>query len=565
LAGLDQGQLEKIAGFYDCLEVMPPECYRLLSAQERFPNNDVFEMEDIICKTIMLGKRANKLVAAVGNVRVMKENELDAYKILKDDDGVPPLFFRSTQDMLSAFSFLDTQTAHQIVVETPNHIADCCEEIEVLPDEPLYPIIPNAFQTVEALCREQLQALFGDQVPETAKERLEHELSLLRDQALTCSSLLITRYLVQGLRERGRLVSSRGCIAASYVAYLLTIVDIDPLALNIPCETFVGLDGDRGPDIVLNISGSYQDAVIETLSGMIPRTALAYSGIDFGNHAQVTEETAETMISEYAAKYGVHWDGNEQERLQDCLYGVRLHDSVAFDRHLVIASDGDALRRLTPVCQFGDLNIIHHDYHSLENTLFRFELLSTPALNLLQKMEGLTGVSEMNIDIVEAVSLLLQDATNIPEFDTPEAQSIMSLAQPKTLDDLVKVNAMTRSTGAWDENAEMLLRDGVAPFCEVIGTRDDVFNRLLDAGLSREIAFRTSERVRMGKGLNEEQISVLAQAGIPEWYIESCNKILYLFPKAHCAACTALSLKAAWYKTHYPKEYTQAYSEFFPT
>ena len=256
LSNPDDTLLETIAGFYDYLEVMPPECYALLPAKERFPSNRVFEMEDIVCQTIAVGKRAKKLVAAVGNTRIIEQEDMDAYCILSGKD-MPPAYFRSKENMLNTFSFLDKKTAKQVVVETPNRIADLCENIEIFPDNDvqLCPLIPGAFQRIESICWKRITTLYGEHTPWEAEGRLEHELSMLHSQEASCSQLLIVRHLVQGLRRKKHLVSSSNCIAASYIAYLLEIADIDPLALNIPCETLFGLDGERDLDIVLNISG----------------------------------------------------------------------------------------------------------------------------------------------------------------------------------------------------------------------------------------------------------------------------------------------------------------------
>lgn len=550
LGNLDNTCLEGIAGFYDYLSVLRPDRYRPRSSQGRTSPNEALGAENLILKTIALGKQLGKPVAVTETVRVPKnlsDTLTGAYGIVKDkerDFNAPVPDFINAEEMLDAFSFLEKELAEEIVIHAPNRIADLCEEIRILPEDErrLRPILPGAFETVAGLCREQLQIRYHDEIPEAAQERLEEELAILQSRELDCSDLLVLYHLAQGLRERGRLLAPRGCLAASYVLYLLGVTEADPLALHIPDET---LWGQEDPFLYANFNVSEEcwEDVTEIFSQMFPQgiTVSERKSPDIGR-------AAEGLANIYTA--------NLKQRAQ-----CANHSCRPYVRFLV--PDATELRRWTPVQRIGGKDAIHYDYDgSLK--LFRLVLVPAQNLRLLHRLEELTGIPQSSINPEEAVPLLCGDQTNIPKFGTPEAQVIWRLASPKTIEEITKVSSLLDSTDAWEDNAEDLLKKRTIPFSEIIGSRDDVFCRLLDAGFDRAFAYQAMEQVRKGKGLGEECTSVLIQNGIPEWFINSCNKIRYLFPKAHGAVIRVIpALKAAWYKAQFPKEYAQVYSELY--
>ncbi len=564
---LNDAHLEKIAGFYDYLSVLRPEYYRPLSIQGHALCNEVFETQDLILKTITLGKRLGKPVAAAGNARVasVEFGVIDhyAYRILKDVDQYPVPDLSNTEKMLDSFSFLEKELAEEIVLHAPDRLADLCEEIRILPEDErcLQPILPGAFETVADLCREQLEVRCNGEIPGAARERLEYELAFLQNSEVRSSALLMISRLVQELHGKGHLVAPRVLLASSYAAYLLGITEVDPLALHIPCEPLFFGDNHRFLHLDLNVSDECwedEDAA-EILSQVFPNGMIAQQRYEVG----ISFRHAAAMMTAYAAKYKKNWDG---EFISECiakLVCVQCGKKGPFRRE-VLVPDTAELRRWLPVQKIGGEDMIPDglDIHG-HPTLFRlFWYGIDRTLSLLHRLEELTGIPQSSINMEEAVPLLLQDQTDIPTFGIPEVQTIWRLAKPRTMEDIVKISSLAHSTGAWEGNAEELLREGSVPFREIIGSRDDVFNRLLDAGLDRRFAYRVMEDVRKGKGLDGESTSILIEYKIPTWFINSCNKILYLFPKAHCAAIDAVpALKAAWYKARFPKEYAQAYAE----
>ncbi len=596
LKNLDDTCLEEIAGFYDYLLVLPPQHYRLLSTQELVSCGKALRTaEDLILKTIALGKRLGKPVAAAGNRRTANQDwgmfrSSMAYRALKSKDLVldPAVLGRRlgkptaaagnaptrnqdwgmfrygityhilkcedwnislpnhlyleedgawdvslpdllcTDEMLDAFSFLGKESAEEAVIHAPNRLADLCGRIQIFPEDKqcFQPILPGAYQTVADLCRKRLRIQYGSTLPETVRERIEYELAILQSNEWFSSVLLIGRQLVQGLQGKGypvraiaRYYSDSG-YTYSYTAYLLRVTEVDPLDIHIPRERF------RMPDAP-----------------------------DWNFALNVPEESVEECWKEAIAIFSqIFPQGMAVSMPESCQSNGRI-----------FAPNAAELRNWLPLKK--DDGEYWVPYGAAEDfpCLFRLYLVPAKDLSLLRKLEQSTGThpSSMNIE-EDALPLLLRDQTDIPELGFSDIQAIWRLADPKTMDDIIKVFALRHSWGVWEDNGEELVKKKAVPFSEIIGSMDDVFCRLLDAGL--DITFVKQMLSGSLEELDKECTSVLTQNGIPEWFINSCNKIIKLSPKAYCAAAFAIpALKAAWYKAHFPKEYAQAYSEWHST
>ena len=596
LKNLDDTCLEEIAGFYDYLLVLPPQHYRLLSTQELVSCGKALRTaEDLILKTIALGKRLGKPVAAAGNRRTANQDwgmfrSSMAYRALKSKDLVldPAVLGRRlgkptaaagnaptrnqdwgmfrygityhilkcedwnislpnhlyleedgawdvslpdllcTDEMLDAFSFLGKESAEEAVIHAPNRLADLCGRIQIFPEDKqcFQPILPGAYQTVADLCRKRLRIQYGSTLPETVRERIEYELAILQSNEWFSSVLLIGRQLVQGLQGKGypvraiaRYYSDSG-YTYSYTAYLLRVTEVDPLDIHIPRERF------RMPDAP-----------------------------DWNFALNVPEESVEECWKEAIAIFSqIFPQGMAVSMPESCQSNGRI-----------FAPNAAELRNWLPLKK--DDGEYWVPYGAAEDfpCLFRLYLVPAKDLSLLRKLEQSTGThpSSMNIE-EDALPLLLRDQTDIPELGFSDIQAIWRLADPKTMDDIIKVFALRHSWGVWEDNGEELVKKKAVPFSEIIGSMDDVFCRLLDAGL--DITFVKQMLSGSLEELDKECTSVLTQNGIPEWFINSCNKIIKLAPKAYCAAAFAIpALKAAWYKAHFPKEYAQAYSEWHST
>ena len=596
LKNLDDTCLEEIAGFYDYLLVLPPQHYRLLSTQELVSCGKALRTaEDLILKTIALGKRSGKPVAAAGNrrtanqdwgmfrssmaYRALKARDLVldpavlgrrlgkptaaagntptrnqdwgmfrygiAYHILKCEDwniSLPNHLYLEaggawdvslpdilcTDEMLEAFSFLGKESAEEVVIHAPNRLADLCEKIRIFPEDQrcFQPILPGAYQTVADLCRERLRIQYGSMIPETARERTEYELAILQNNEWFCSVLLIGRQLVQGLQGKGypvcaiaRYYSDSG-YTYSYAAYLLGVTEVDPLDIHIPRERF------RMPDAP-----------------------------DWNFALNVPEESVEECWKEAIAIFSQIFPQG---------MAVSMPESYQSNGRIFVPNAAE-LRSWLPLKKVDGEYWVPYGAAEDFPCLFRLYLVPAKDLSLLRKLEQSTGThpSSMNIE-EDALPLLLQDQTDILELGFSDIQAIWRLADPKTMDDIIKVFALRHSWGVWEDNGEELVKKKAVPFSEIIGSMDDVFCRLLDAGL--DVTFVKQMLSDSLEELDKECISVLTQNGIPEWFINSCNKIIKLSPKAYCAAAFAIpALKAAWYKAHFPKEYAQAYSEWHST
>lgn len=593
LKNLDDARLDEIAGFYDYLSVLPPQHYRLLFTQEHISRSEALRAaEDSILKTVALSKRSGKPVAAAGNRRTANQDwgmfrSSMAYRALKDEnlvldpaflgkwlgkpaaaegntstgnqdwgmfrwgmthyilkgedletslpnhlyteeDGawdvsLPDLLY--TDEMLEAFSFLGKKSAEEVVIHTPNRLADLCEKIRIFPEDKrcFQPDLPGAYQTAADLCRKRLRIRYGSTIPEIARERIEYELAILQNNEWFCSVLLIVHQLVQGLQGKGypvrataRYYSDSG-YTYSYAAYLLGVTEVDPLAIQIPRERF------RMPD-----APDWQFAL------------------------NVPEECVEECWKEAVVILSQIFPQG---------MAVSMPESYRSNGRIFVPNAAQ-LRNWLPLKKVDGKYWVPYGAAEDFPCLFRLYLVPAKDLSLLRKLERSTGTHPSSINIEEdSLPLLVRDQTDIPELGSSDIQAIWKLADPQTMDDIIKVFALRHSWGAWEDNGEELVKKKAVPFSEIIGSMDDVFCRLLDAGL--DVTFVKQMLSDPLEELDNECISVLTQNGIPEWFINSCSKIIKLSPKAYCAAAFAIpALKAAWYKARFPKEYAQAYSEW---
>nr|WP_279280031.1 hypothetical protein [Pseudoflavonifractor sp. 524-17] len=385
--------------------------------------------------------------------------------------------------------------------------------------------MPGAFQTVSDLCRKQLRIRYGSMIPETAQERIEYELAVLQNNEWFCSVLLIVRQLVQGLQGKGypvralaRYYSDSG-YTYSYAAYLLGVTEVDPLAIQIPRERF------RMPD-----APDWQFAL------------------------NVPEECVEECWKEAVAILSQIFPQG---------MAVSMPESYQSNGRIFVPHAAQ-LRNWLPLKKVDGQYWAPYGAAEDFPCLFRLYLVPAKDLSLFRKLEQSTGTHPSSINIEEdALPLLLRDQTDIPELGFSDIQAIWKLADPQTMDDIIKVFALRHSWGAWEDNGEELVKKRAVLFSEIIGSMDDVFLRLLDAGLDMAFVYQVTAQLQRSEELDKEYISVLTQNGIPEWIINSCSKIIKLSPKAYCAAAFAIpALKAAWYKARFPKEYAQAYSEW---
>lgn len=537
-------------------------------------------------------KTSSLPVLAAGDVRYLDAVDAEAAKAyaycfeLEPDRNAEEHILKSTEEMLAHFSFLSLEAAYEIVVKNPENIAELIEDVVPVSSEK-YPVrIEDAEKTVRKICEDKAKTLYGGTLPFQVSDRLNTELLWIEkggDADLYCLSKL----LIDKARIDGYPVGSRGTEAASFVSYLLGITEINPLpahfrcecgffemastnmigshrtcpncgkelisdGYNLPAETFLGINGEKEPDFDFNFPSTYQKIAIENL-GKLPGIG---SILRAGTIGAVAAKTAKGISDKYLEETGFGGDS-----LAVRLIGAKRCDGYQPGGVLVIPANAD-INEVTPVASFYGENTSHFSHHDIDRNFYKFAILAHDIPEKLYELIMLTGISPDNSEIVDEKVLRLFSEGNvsgIPEFDREDALKIMKTIKPQSIDDLIRIVALSHSMDVWEGNGKTLIENGTAVLSEIISTRDDIFLYLLERGFDRKTAFKIAEKVRKGSVASGgcDNWSVWAKEmeshGVPEWYIRSCEKITYLFPRAHAASYVLLALRMAYYKEYFPE------------
>lgn len=619
--GIDE--VQEAAEFYDYIEVQPPENYKHLIELELVRDeralkdiiNNIVKLGEKLEKPVVATGNVHYLnpedkiyrkilISSQGGANPLNRHQL------------PDVHFRTTDEMLECFSFLGADKAKEIVVANTQKVADMIEEVKPIKDDLYTPKIEGADEEMRAMSYAMARSIYGDDLPEVVEARLEKELKSIIGHGFAVI-YLISHKLVKKSLDDGYLVGSRGSVGSSFVATMTEITEVNPLpphyvcpsckhseffddgsvgsgfdlpdkscvecgtpykkdGHDIPFETFLGFKGDKVPDIDLNFSGEYQ-----------PR-AHNYTKVLFGEDnvyragtiGTVAEKTAYGYVKGYAGDHELHLRNAEVDRLVAGCTGVK-RTTGQHPGGIIVVPDYMDIYDFTPI-QFpaddrnSEWRTTHFDFHSIHDNLLKLDILGHDDPTVIRMLQDLSGIDPKTIPtddpevmkifsgteslgVTEEQIMCKTGTLGIPEFGTRFVRQMLEDTKPSTFSELVQISGLSHGTDVWLGNAQELIRNNICNLSEVIGCRDDIMVYLIYQGLEPSLAFKIMESVRKGKGLTPEFEEEMIKNGVPDWYIDSCKKIKYMFPKAHAAAYVLMAVRIAYFKVHHALLYYAAY------
>lgn len=623
VANKDDAELETIANFYDYLEIQPIHNNDFLVRSEDFPNITTDEdLRDINRKVVAIAKKLGKPIVATTDAHFLNPEDKICRAVIMhnknyaDADLQPPLYLRTTQEMFAEFDYLDEATAYEAIVTNPNKIAESIEFLKPIPDGLYSPQVSGAEEEIRETSYAKARKLYGENLPPLVEARLEQELKPIIGHGFA-GLYLIAQRLVKKSNDDGYLVGSRGSVGSSFVATLTGITEVNPLpphyrcpkckyskfftkgevgcgydlkneicpvcghplikdGHDIPFAVFLGFDGDKVPDIDLNFSGEYQ------------ATAHKYTEVLFGKHnvyragtiTTVAEKTSFGLVKRYFEDRNLKKHASFIAKIAAGCKGVKKTSGQHPAGIMVVPRDMD-IHYFTPIQYPADnkdasTTTTHFDYHSISSRLVKLDILGHVDPTMIRMLENLTHRDPKTIPLDDKPTLSLFNSTSalgvtpqqlgtksgtygLPEFRTGFTRQMIDDTKPDCFSDLVRISGFSHGTDVWLGNAQDLIRAGTCNLKNAISARDDIMMYLIHHGVDALKSFKTMESVRKGKGIKPEDVNDLKAHNVEDWYIDSCQKIKYLFPRAHATAYVMMAYRIAYCKVHYPLAYYAAY------